>query len=249
MRNKLRVTALILGAAALIAGFASTQAASAAPAPVSDAGVRVAAVPNITGANVVDKSLTKADIKDGSLSEVSLYPPFVASMRTVFNGTVHMAGLDAELQAKVNAPDVDTKGDLTTVTFAPKVIQFIGGGYFEAGRGFTEIGTYTLPAGKWLVNTSVKFTRTVAGDPGVRPQVGLRVDQGTASPNWGTDLGTVGGEDISPVNNKDLWGQSVQSITTTEPKVIGVYGHGFTDTQGTADNQVSASVQVFLQRG
>lgn len=133
--------------------------------------------------------------------------------------------------------------------FEPKLIEFIGGPYFDPDRGFTTLGTFTLPVGTWTVNTSVVFKRTVAGDAGVRPQVGLRIGQGTASPDWGTDLGTVGGNDISKVKNKELWGAAQGQITVTAPTTVGIYGHGFTDTEGSeGSNEISAAVKVSLVR-
>lgn len=133
--------------------------------------------------------------------------------------------------------------------FEPKLIEFIGGPYFDPDRGFTTLGTFTLPAGTWTVNTSVVFKRIVAGDAGVRPQVGLRVGQGTASPDWGTDLGTVGGNDISKVKNKELWGTAQGRVTVTAPTTVGIYGHGFTDTEGSeGSNEISAAITVSLVR-
>lgn len=136
-----------------------------------------------------------------------------------------------------------------TKTFEPVLIKYIGGPYFDPDRGYTTIGTFTLQPGTWTVSTSVVFKRTVAGDAGVRPQVGLRVGQGTASPDWGTDLGTVGGNDISKVKNKELWGTAQGRITVTAPTTVGVYGHGFTDTEGSeGSNEIAASVQVSAVR-
>jgi hypothetical protein len=137
----------------------------------------------------------------------------------------------------------------TLKVFDPKLIEFIGGPYFDPARGFTTLGTFTLPTGTWTVNTSVVFKRTVSGDAGVRPQVGLRVGQGTASPDWGTDLGTIGGNDISKVKNKELWGTAQGQITVTSPTTVGIYGHGFTDTEGSeGSNEISAAVKVSLVR-
>lgn len=269
MHSILRGALSAVAAAGLVLGGSAVLSASAAPQPIGSARQVLAGPDTVNSAAVIN----------GSLGESDMYAPFVASMRTVFNdgvdssakikaGVIDYSDLNTALQAKVDEagpkgdtgaagakgdqgdPASDVKGSVVTKTFDPKLIQYIGGPYFDPARGFTTIGTFTLPAGTWVINTSAKFTRTVAGVEGVRPQVGLRIGQGTASPNWGTDLGTVGGEDISKAANKDLWGQAVQSITLTEETTVGVYGHGFTDTTGTeGSNEISAAVQVFAQRG
>lgn len=258
MRSRIIAAFAVVG---VLFGGSALLPASAAPVnPNGSGAVRQATtIPNtqgaVTGWHVQDGSLYCSDLGSG-MCEWFLSTP---------DGTIRYNSLDAALKAKVDAPGPkgdagavgpqgpaasDVKGSVVTKTFDPKVIQYIGGPYFDPARGFTTIGTFTLPAGTWVVNTSVKFTRTVAGVEGVRPQVGLRIGQGTASPNWGTDLGTVGGEDISKVANKDLWGQAVQSITLTEETTVGVYGHGFTDTTGIeGSDEISAAVQVFATRG
>lgn len=147
-------------------------------------------------------------------------------------------------------PDLG-KSELTKV-FDPAVIKYIGGPYFDPDRGYTTIGTFTLPAGTWDVSTSVTFTRTVAGDAGVRPQVGLRIGQdptATGDARWGKELGTVGGNDISKVKNKQLWGTAQGHITVTTATEVGVYGHGFTDTEGSeGSGEIAAAVTVSAVR-
>lgn len=123
MRKKLRLAAVILGAAS-VASLVLSTTASAAPVPVNDAGVRVAAAAaaptgSVNSASVLDNSLTGVDVKDRSLGEVDMWGPFVDSMRKVFNngvdssakiapGVIDISDLNAALAAKVNAPDKDT---------------------------------------------------------------------------------------------------------------------------------------------
>lgn len=275
--RKLLVAAL--AAVALLFGSSAVLSASAAPVnPNGSGAVRQATtIPNtqgsVTGWHVADGSLycpdlavgmcewftggpynntvTGATVKDGSLGAVDLDAATNAKLDAAGPGEQGPAGPAGAVGAQGPAgdPASDVKGSLASKTFDPTTIQYIGGGYFAAGRGFTPIGSITLPAGTWVVSTSVKFTRTVAGVEGVRPQVGLRIGQSPITGAFGTDVGTVGGNDISKVLNKDLWGQSVQSITLLESTVVGVYGHGYTDTQGTADGEISAAVQVNAVRG
>jgi hypothetical protein len=266
-----------IAAAGLLFGGSAVLSASAAPVnPNGSGAVRQATtIPNtqgsVTGWHVADGSLYCPDLAVG-MCEWFTGGPYnnTVTGATVKDGTLGAADLDAATNTKIDAagqqgPEgpagvagpkgadgdaaTDVKGSLVSKTFAPTPIQFIGGGYFAAGRGFTPIGSITLPAGTWVVNTAVTFSRTVAGVDGVRPQVGLRIGQSPVTGDFGTEVGTVGGEDISKVANKQLWGQTVYSITLPETTVIGVYGHGYTDTQGTADNEISAAVQVNAVRG
>ena len=144
-------------------------------------------------------------------------------------------------------PATDVKGDAqVTKTLAPKTIEHLGGKYFD---GFTTLGSFTLPKGTWLVNTSVVFNRTVAGAAGSMPQVGLRIGQGSASPDWGVEAGTVGGVAISPAKGHDLFGSAVKLITVTEDTEVGVYGFGYNTDQGTAGSgEITAAVQVVAAR-
>lgn len=142
----------------------------------------------------------------------------------------------------------DTRGEAQVAKdFAPTVIKYIGGPYLDPARGATYIGTFTLPKGTWLVNASVKFNRTVAGDAGVRPQLALRVGQ--TPEDFGDDYGTVAGGDISKALNADLFGSSIKLVTVNVPTVVKLYGFGYTDTRGVeGSNEITAAVQVVAVR-
>lgn len=150
--------------------------------------------------------------------------------------------------------DTDVKGDAQiTEKLAPRTIEFIGGPYFDPDRGFTSLGIVKLTKGTWLVNTSVKFTRTAAGvaTDVVRPQVGLRIEQNPALPGdekWGKDVGTVGGVQIGNTKNVDLWGSAVSVVTVADDTEIGVYGFGYADGSTAGSGQISAAVQVVAVR-
>jgi hypothetical protein len=143
---------------------------------------------------------------------------------------------------------------ITTTALAPKVIENLGGKYFgddvntAADDRYTVIGTFSLSKGKWLVNTSVQFTRTAAGVAGTRPQIGLRIGQDqtlTGDAKWGKSLGTVSGAEISPANGRDLFGSAVGSIELAETTTVTVYGFGYNDSQGTeGSGQIAAQVTV-----
>lgn len=244
----------IIGVVALPSASAF-QPVSATPTKKAPAAV-VQPSPNTVG----DLEIKTQGIGSGDYGLLSLYGSAIRNntisedkLGSQFRNKVAAAA--AQAQAAENKADdalerPDSGATADTVTFDPTLIKYIGGPYFDPARGFTTIGTFTLPAGTWNLDTTVTFSRTVAGDAGVRPQVGLRVGQGTASPDWGTELGTVGGNDISKVKNKQLWGSTQGSITVTSPTVVGVYGHGFTDTEGTeGSNEIAATVKIKVSRG
>lgn len=157
-----------------------------------------------------------------------------------------------------NTPDV--KGDAQHYRpFPAKVIANFGGKYFgdttsTSDDRYTVIGETVVPAGSWLVYTTVRFTRLTAAANATdlpRPQVGLRIgqDQTKGSAKWGVDVGTIGGNDISPAKGSDLFGTSVEPLVTTENTTVGIYAFGYNGDQGTAGSgEIEAAVKVILVR-
>lgn len=142
----------------------------------------------------------------------------------------------------------DTRGDAqVTKTFGPTKIKYIGGRYLDPARGATYVGAFTLPAGTWLVNASAKFNRTVAGDPGVRPQLALRVGQ--SPEDFGDDYGTIMGDDISKAADADLYGSSLKLVTVGVATQVNVYAFGYTDTRGIeGSNEITAAASIVAVR-
>lgn len=196
----------------------------------------------VVGISIAANGAVKPDCKTLSYP---LCPRSVAAGQVVDNSLPKSKIAPADRDAFLK--DTDVKGDAQlSKTFAPKEIAHLGGAYFA---GFTTIGTFTLPKGTWLVNTTVVFNRTVAGAADSMPQVGLRIGQGTASPNWGTEVGTIGGVAISPAKGHDLFGSAVKLITVSQDTEVGVYGFGYNYDQGTAGSgEITAAVQVVAAR-
>ena len=224
-----------LAASAVVLGGASTATA----APVNPDGIgRQAAVVITNSSQVAPDALDGTDIKPLWVSDFS--GPAWAQIIGVPYNTVGKPQLKADVAAKL---ELGTGSVVKTI--APAAITYLGGPYFDPARGFTTLGSFTLPKGTWLVNTSAKFHRTVAGVAGSRPQVGLRIGQGTASPNWGTEVGTVGGADISPGNGHDLFGSATKVVTVAEDTTVGVYGFGYNDDTGVAGSgEIEASAEI-----
>lgn len=210
------------------------------------AGVLAAGV--LVGVTVVANGAVAPDCKTLSYP---LCARSVAATQVVDNSLPASKIVPADRQAFLK--DTDVKGDAQHVlSLPPKVIAHMGGLYFD---GFTEIGTFVVPAGRWLVYTNVQFTRTVAAAVATeapRPQLGLRIGQDPAKAGdakWGVDVGTVSGNDISPYKGADLFGMSMQPLYTTENTTVGVYGFGYNADRGTAGSgQIEAAVKVILVR-
>ncbi|WP_350277427.1 hypothetical protein [Kribbella sp. HUAS MG21] len=166
----------------------------------------------------------------------------VAAKQVVDNSLPASKIVPADRAAFLKDKDTDAYGKAgVTATFGPKPIARLGGKYFE---GFTTIGTFKLPKGTWLVNTSVTFNRITAGAPGSMPQVGLRIGQQSPS-TWGTDVGTVGGVAISPAKGHDLFGSSVKIVTVDAETTVGVYGFGYNHDQSAAGSgEITAAASV-----
>ncbi|MFD7157986.1 hypothetical protein ACFV9C_25520 [Kribbella sp. NPDC059898] len=167
----------------------------------------------------------------------------VASAQIVDNSIISN-DLSPQLRAAVNAPDKYGKAGVSA-EIKPTIIKTLGGKYFD---GFTPLGTFKLPKGTWLVNTSVTFNRAAAGVAGSMPQVGLRIGQdpnASGDAKWGIDVGTVGGVAISPAKGHDLFGSTVKVVTVTGDTTVGVYGFGYNQDQGSAGSgEITAAASI-----
>lgn len=171
----------------------------------------------------------------------------IKSSTQIKAGAIEESDLNAALQTKVNGQD--THGDLVlTKEFATTTIAKLGGKWFD---NKTSVGTFELPAGgPWIIATSVKFTRTANGVAGSRPMVGLRIGQAAPS-TWGDDAGSVGGNDIAPLKNADLFGDDTKVIGPLDtPKTVDVDAFGYNDDQGSAGGgEIETTVRVTVTHG
>lgn len=195
----------------------------------------------LAGGVAVANGAVKPDCKTLSYP---LCPRSVAASQVVDNSLPKSKIAPADRDAFL----ADVKGEAqVSKDIAPTVIKYIGGRYLDPARGATYLGTFTLPSGRWLVNATVKFNRTVEGDAGVRPMLALRVGQ--TPEDFGDDYGTVSGVDISKAKDADLFGSSIKLVTVSGSTVVKVYGFGYTDTRGTeGSGEITAAVQVVAVR-
>lgn len=248
-KNVARVAVAGLAVVGLAVGLGG-GATAAAPAPIPNA------KDSVTGWNVKDGTIYAADLGPGMVKWFT-GGPYNNSVNsyTVKDGSLAEADLDAALKAKVNqvgtgeqgpaGPKGDTgaqgpAGDPATdafgkeggsLTIAPKAIATIGGSW---ATGKTELGTFTLPAGKYLINSAVMFDRLDANENGyvtpttdTMPQFALRYG------STNEDAGTVMGSPVSKAGFVELTGSSTKAVTLTEETTITAYGFGYNEDRSS----------------
>jgi hypothetical protein len=241
----------------LIAGFAAAATIVVGGAVAANAatgtGCRTLTYPlcarSVATTQVVDNSLTGVDIKTNSLGWTDLD----GNTQTLIKagggtagpvGPVGPAGKDGAAGApgKDGADGKPGVAVSVTKTFDPTVIKTIGGSY---SAGATDITTFDLAAGTYMVNARVTFDRKDKGSDGylepttdTMPQLSLR---------YGTDgdAGTIMGSPVSRAGFVELTGSSVATITVDGPTTITVRGFGYNeDRSGFGGGQITAAGQV-----
>lgn len=226
-----------VAAVGLLFGGSAVLSASAVSVPEA---TPTAPANSVTTKSIADGQVKTPDLGLGVVWQSNMAPSVNDVYLKTYNNTVGKVQLKKEVADELQ---FGKSGEKITIT--PKTIEFLGGPYFDPARGYTKLGEFSLEKGMWLINTAGKFHRTAAGVEGTRPQIGLRIGQGTAAPNWGVDAGTIGGAEISPGNGHDLFGSATKVITLTETSTVGVYGFGYNSDTGTAGSgQIEASAEI-----
>lgn len=242
--NRKRITALI---ASLVAGSSVLLAGTATAAPQDPAGHRqgLSYIPNQQGA-VKNWHLGKGQVYGDNLG-----PGMVEWFTTVYNGSVHEIGLDADLQKRM------TYGGGFEVKVMPKAIENVGGSY--AARA-TELSEFTLPAGIWQVTTQARFDRLDSNQAGyvapatdTMPQLTVRQPV-TDGPE--ADGGTIMGAAISRAGFTELTGSSVATLVVDgADQTIKVRGFGYNEDRsafGSAGDgvvaQFTAAARIVVTR-
>lgn len=248
----------VLGVAAVATVVSLSGGAVAAPTayaplplPANSVGPTQIQTAGVWGTDIHDNTIPWSKLgydlrQHVTASDVTL-PDAIKSSTQIKAGAIQESDLNAALQTKVNGQDLH--GDVTVIKeFPVTTINKIGGKWFD---NKTSVGTFTLPAGgPWVIATSVKFTRTADGVAGSRPMVGLRIGQAAPS-TWGDDAGSVGGNDIAPLKNADLFGSDTKIVGPIDNSVVvDVDAHGYNDDQSAAGGgQIEAVVRVTVTHG
>jgi hypothetical protein len=222
MNHKTFIASGFAGLAIIAAAVGMTASADAAPVEPRVA----AAAPAIP-----QGSITHFHIADQTEADLMKTPDKSVWSNSLNNSVVSEQKLHPAVRTKL------TYGAGSVVSISDSVpIVYVGGPFNDPARGKTTVGKFDLAPGTWLLTTSAKFTRTeaaAAGEAATRPMVGLRYNVSDTNV-WGEDAGSIGGADISPVLNRDLFGSAVQTVKVTTPVTVFVYGFGYADDQGSA---------------
>lgn len=168
-----------------------------------------------------------SEVRNGSLTGTDMNPNtvkrFLAGEKALQENDAQDARLD-DLEAQEPAYSAS---DLTTVTT-------IGGtfGKFPEPRA-TQIDSFELAAGKYVVTTEGFFINNAATSGQTRMQIAVRVDDET---DWGQDLGTCFTGAISPLANRESHCSTTRVVELAEDSSVIVYGFGYADDQGSADS-------------
>jgi hypothetical protein len=214
-------------------GILVMSSADAAQPPAPAARDAASSIPNTKGA------VTNWHLGKGSVYGDNLGPGMVEWFTTVYNGSVHEIGLDADLKKQLG------NGKGGGVTYAPKAIANIGGSF--ASRK-TAVGQLELTAaGTYLVNASASFDRKDADEDGyvvptteTYPSLVLRFGAGDSE-----DAGTIMGSPVSKGGYVELTGSSTKTVTVTGPTTIKVYGFGYNENRSDfGGGQITVTAQA-----
>lgn len=221
-------------AAGILAGAALfTSALSASAAPQDPAAHRQGAsyIPNTKGA------VTNWHLGKGTVYGDNLGPGMVDWFTTVYNGSVHEVGLDADLKKRM------TFGSGFRVLVPATPIQKIGGSH---AANATELTEFMLPEGIWQITTSAVFDRVNQGADGyvapttdTMPQLVVR----TADEENG---GTIMGAAISRAGFTELTGSSVATLMVDGPdKVVKVRAFGYNEDRSSFGSKTETEAPQF----
>jgi len=200
------------------------------------------AVASVLAAGLLGGGVAVANAAGGTGCATLTYPlcqRSVASGQIVDNAIISN-DLSPALRNAINAPDTKGAAEPLFVNATPKVITNIGGTF---STRHTEVGSFVLPKGMWLVNLQAKFNRATAspaGDPEVQPMLQLVGDGNYV---------TVMGSSISPGLDADLTGSAVSLVTVTADTTFTVNAFGYNSARGSqGSGEITAQAVVVAVR-
>jgi len=133
-------------------------------------------------------------------------------------------------------PATDVKGTSKTVAvYNDKVVENVGGSWVARK---TDLGSFTLQPGTYVIHTSAQFQRVTADDTDpqfqTRPQLSVRAFKTDAN-QFGLNFGTVMNT-IAPFAGADLFGSDARPVTLTDATTFDVAAFGYQDNRGSDDS-------------
>jgi hypothetical protein len=122
-------------------------------------------------------------------------------------------------------------------------IASIGGSFADRA---TELGSFELEPGTYLVSSDGFFITNDATSGGTRMQLAIRGMDGS---KWGVDYGTCFTNLISTLEKREATCNTTRAVEVAETTTVKVYGFGYADDQGSADSgKVDAAAFVSAVR-
>lgn len=240
--RKLGKSAVIAGAVVLPFGLGillggGALAASASPAPVNADGVLAAAA--TAGIPATKGAVSNYYLGKGAVFGDNMGPGMVSWFTTVWNGSVHAAGLDADLTNKLASTRT------LAGTADPTEVGLIGGPIKANGTKLSM--DLTVPAGKYLTTVSGQIDRHQdAAKPGraTQPQLSLWIDSNNNGEfEWQDGEGSISPNCTIP----DTTGRSCTVsgstvLTFTEAKHLKFVAFGYNgDGSDAGSNELAVS--------
>jgi hypothetical protein len=182
------------------------------------AGVGIAAVLAIGGTATAASQITAHQMATGA-----------ANSRVIKDGTVHQRDLASGVGTMLHKQDV-LGSSVETFTTDPQTITNIGGSF--ASRA-TDLGSFDLPAGKYLIASDGFFHSDTATSGGTRLQLAIR---GVDGSTFGQDYGTCFTGLASATAQREATCTTVRTVTLAAPQTVKVQAFGYADDTGSADS-------------
>jgi hypothetical protein len=182
------------------------------------AGIGIATVLVIGGTATAASRITAHDIATGA-----------ANSRVIKDGSVHQEDMNPNVVGLLHRPDV-LGSSVENFTTNPQTITAIGGSFAAL---HTDLGSFSLPAGTYLITGDGFFHSDTATSGLTRLQLAIRGDDGTT---FGQDYGTCFTGLASATANREASCTTVRTITLSATQTIKVQAFGYADDTGSADS-------------
>ncbi|MEZ5094637.1 hypothetical protein [Nocardioides sp.] len=188
----------------------------------------VALVAVSAGGAVADRLINSSDVENNSLRAVDLAPNSVKKSELA-PGTVGWSKINGPTKDRLKHADVLGSSAVALTTTTTPIVN-IGGSF--ASRS-TELGSFTLEPGTYLVSSDGFFISTEATSGGTRMQLAIR---GVDGSTWGADFGTCFTGLISTLKDREATCNTTRTVTVDAEMTVKVIGFGYADDQGSADS-------------
>lgn len=183
---------------------------------LTGAGIALATVVVIGGTATAASQITAHQLATGA-----------ANHRVIKDGSVHQSDLTTKVAGLLNK---DNGSSVKNFTTGPQTITNIGGSFATL---HTDLGSFKLRAGTYLISGDGFFHSDTATSGLTRLQLAIRGDDGST---FGQDYGTCFTGLASATANREASCTTVRTVTLSAPQTINVQAFGYADDTGSADS-------------